>query len=136
MPDLRDGEAFDMPGSANQPFVLKNIGGVYSCSCPAWRYQSPPIERRNRKHLRRLTVETNGRRHATTPGWLRSICKRPNRRETRLRPYRRFLHGSVALGSGMELATERKRLVRPLSAGRFSRVCAMTIRSLREFAHE
>jgi len=32
--------------------VLKNVGGVYSCSCPAWRNQSLPIERRTCKHLR------------------------------------------------------------------------------------
>jgi DNA ligase len=34
--------------------VLKNTGGVYSCSCPAWRNQSAPIERRTCKHLRAL----------------------------------------------------------------------------------
>jgi len=34
--------------------VLKNTGGVYSCSCPAWRNQSTPIERRSCKHLRKL----------------------------------------------------------------------------------
>jgi DNA ligase-1 len=34
--------------------VLKNVGGVYSCSCPAWRNQSVGIERRTCKHLRKL----------------------------------------------------------------------------------
>jgi DNA ligase-1 len=31
---------------------LKNVGGVYSCSCPAWRNQSLAIERRSCKHLK------------------------------------------------------------------------------------
>jgi DNA ligase-1 len=54
MPDLKDGESFEMQGSAAKPYVLKNIGGVYSCTCPAWRNQSVPIERRTCKHLRKL----------------------------------------------------------------------------------
>ena len=52
--DLADGESTTMRGSGAQPYVLKNTGGVYSCSCPAWRNQSTPIERRSCKHLRRL----------------------------------------------------------------------------------
>ena len=54
MPDLRDGESVEIQGSARSPYVLKNVGGVYSCSCPAWRNQSLPIERRSCKHLRTL----------------------------------------------------------------------------------
>lgn len=52
MPDLMDGETAEVKGSARLPYVLKNVGGVYSCSCPAWRNQSLPIERRTCKHLR------------------------------------------------------------------------------------
>ena len=54
MPDLQDGESVEMQGSGSRPYVLKNVGGVYSCSCPAWRNQSVPIERRTCKHLRKL----------------------------------------------------------------------------------
>src|SRR5437879_3286425 len=54
MPDLADGESCEMKGSGATPYVLKNVGGVYSCSCPAWRNQSLPIERRTCKHLRKL----------------------------------------------------------------------------------
>jgi DNA ligase-1 len=54
MPELQDGASVEMAGSASRPYVLKNVGGVYSCSCPAWRHQSLPIERRTCKHLRRL----------------------------------------------------------------------------------
>jgi DNA ligase-1 len=54
MPDLKDGESVEMQGSGSRPYVLKNVGGVYSCSCPAWRNQSVGIERRTCKHLRKL----------------------------------------------------------------------------------
>src|SRR5687768_13141617 len=54
MPDLADGETAEMKGSGAKPYVLKNSGGVYSCTCPAWRNQSTPIERRTCKHLRKL----------------------------------------------------------------------------------
>jgi DNA ligase-1 len=52
MPDLQDGESVEVQGSASRPYVLKNVGGVFSCSCPAWRFQSLPIERRTCRHLR------------------------------------------------------------------------------------
>ncbi|MGE5190922.1 MAG: DNA ligase, partial [Deltaproteobacteria bacterium] len=54
MPDLADGESIEMQGSGRTPYVLKNTGGVYSCTCPAWRNQSLTIERRTCKHLRKL----------------------------------------------------------------------------------
>ena len=53
MNDIADGETAEMQGSGSKPYVLKNIGGVYSCSCPAWRNQSMAIERRTCKHLRK-----------------------------------------------------------------------------------
>lgn len=43
-----------MQGSGSKPYLLKNTGGVYSCSCPAWRNQSIAIEKRTCKHLRKL----------------------------------------------------------------------------------
>jgi DNA ligase-1 len=52
MPDLKDGESAAVQGSARTPYILKNVGGVYSCTCPAWRNQSVSIERRTCKHLR------------------------------------------------------------------------------------
>src|SRR5881392_2999526 len=54
MPDLQDGETTEMQGSGAKPYLLKNTGGVYSCTCPAWRNQSVAIERRTCKHLRKL----------------------------------------------------------------------------------
>ena len=57
MADLQDGESIEMQGSGAKPYVLKNVGGVYSCTCPAWRNQSTAIERRTCKHLRKLRGE-------------------------------------------------------------------------------
>ena len=54
MKELCDGEMFLVKGSGVKPYEVKNTGGVYSCSCPAWRNQSVAIERRTCKHLRKL----------------------------------------------------------------------------------
>src|SRR5688500_9462014 len=54
MPDLADGESVEMKGSGAKPYELKNTGGVYSCTCPAWRNQSLGIEKRTCKHLKKL----------------------------------------------------------------------------------
>jgi DNA ligase-1 len=57
MTDIPDGGQVEMKGSGAKPYVLKNVGGVYSCSCPAWRNQSVGLERRTCKHLRKLRGE-------------------------------------------------------------------------------
>jgi DNA ligase-1 len=57
MRDLQDGDTIEMQGSGARPYALKNTGGVYSCSCPAWRNQSIAIEKRTCKHLRKLRGE-------------------------------------------------------------------------------
>ena len=57
MPDLQDGESVEIQGSAAKPYIIKNVGGVYSCSCPAWRNQSLGIEQRTCKHLRSYRSE-------------------------------------------------------------------------------
>lgn len=53
MPDIAEGETVEIKGSASKPYRLTNVGGVYSCTCPAWRNQSVGIERRTCKHLRK-----------------------------------------------------------------------------------
>ena len=55
--EIADGEVVEVQGSGKKPYQLKNVGGVYSCSCPAWRNQSMPIERRSCKHLRSIRGE-------------------------------------------------------------------------------
>ncbi len=57
MPDLLDGQTAEVWGSGSKPYQLKNVGGVYSCSCPAWRNQSLPIDRRTCKPLRQYRGE-------------------------------------------------------------------------------
>jgi DNA ligase 1 len=57
MPDIDDGETVEVQGSAKEPYVLRNVGGIYSCTCPAWRNQSTAIERRTCKHLRQYCGE-------------------------------------------------------------------------------
>lgn len=52
MPELLDGQVVRVQGSASRPYELKNVAGVLSCSCPAWRNQSLPIDKRTCKHLR------------------------------------------------------------------------------------
>ena len=47
MSDLIDGESIKIQGSASRPYELKNVAGVYSCSCPAcatspWRSTAAP----------------------------------------------------------------------------------------------
>jgi DNA ligase 1 len=51
-PDLADGESREVKGSGAKPYVVTNTGGVYSCTCPAWRHQGLAIERRTCKHLK------------------------------------------------------------------------------------
>ena len=53
MPELLDGQSVEIQGSGAKPYVIKNTGGVYSCSCPAWRNQSAAIDRRTCKHLKK-----------------------------------------------------------------------------------
>jgi DNA ligase-1 len=69
MADLADGESTEMKGSGVKPYVLQNTKGVYSCSCPAWRNQSVPIEKRTCKHLRKLRGDEAERKRIgdTTP---------------------------------------------------------------------
>ncbi len=50
---LEDGESTEVQGSGSARYTLKRSGGVYSCTCPAWRNQSIAIERRTCKHLRK-----------------------------------------------------------------------------------
>jgi DNA ligase-1 len=52
--DLKDGEIAEVQGSAKLPYKIKNIGGVYSCSCIAWKMQSQPIDKRTCRHIRKL----------------------------------------------------------------------------------
>ena len=55
--DLADGEEIQVKGSGSRHYTLRNVGGVFSCTCPAWRNQSLHIDRRTCKHLRKFRGE-------------------------------------------------------------------------------
>lgn len=59
MTTLAEGETLKVPGSGSAVHTIKRSGGVYSCSCPAWRNQSLPPDVRNCKHLVKVGL-TNG----------------------------------------------------------------------------
>ncbi len=49
--EIASGETIQVQGSGSNMYTIKNVGGVYSCSCPAWRNQSKPIDLRTCKHI-------------------------------------------------------------------------------------
>jgi DNA ligase-1 len=68
--EIEDGQTVLVQGSAAKRYELKNTGGVYSCTCPAWRNQSAPIDLRSCKHLAKIRgaeaeTERVGRKVAT-----------------------------------------------------------------------
>jgi len=48
---LADGDSVEVQGSSSR-YKLSRNGGVYMCSCPAWKNQGAAIDRRTCKHLR------------------------------------------------------------------------------------
>ena len=78
MPDIGDGESVEVQGSSGTAYSLKNTGGVYSCTCPAWQFQPAAVDVRSCKHLRvyrgdaaeqaRVGDASPGRRRAPSPG--------------------------------------------------------------------
>jgi DNA ligase-1 len=84
MPDLQDGEVLHVQGSAAKPYELKNTGGVYSCTCPAWRNQSITIERRTCKHLRRLRSDAAEDARITAAGGALEAARNASSRTTRV----------------------------------------------------
>jgi DNA ligase-1 len=52
--DIPEGGELVVAGSGSSKYTLRNVGGAYSCTCPAWMHQSLPTERRTCKHLRKL----------------------------------------------------------------------------------
>ncbi|MFO0722540.1 MAG: DNA ligase [Myxococcota bacterium] len=48
--ELEEHESIEIRGSSGW-YHIKRLGGVYSCSCPAWLHQGLPVELRSCKHL-------------------------------------------------------------------------------------
>jgi DNA ligase-1 len=57
MVDLADGASIEVQGSGSNRYTLKNVGGAYSCSCPAWRNAGGALEKRTCKHLKKYRGE-------------------------------------------------------------------------------
>jgi DNA ligase-1 len=55
--NLQNGQSTVVPGSSGRTYTIQNTGGVYDCTCPAWRHQSLPIDKRTCKHIRALRGE-------------------------------------------------------------------------------
>lgn len=49
-----DGDTTEVQGSGSKLYTLKNVGGVLSCNCMAWRNQSAKIDLRTCKHLKKV----------------------------------------------------------------------------------
>jgi len=52
--DMNDGESRLVQGSAEDPYKITRRGDVFSCTCPAWRHQSNPVNLRTCKHIRSI----------------------------------------------------------------------------------
>ena len=50
---LNEGDVIHIKGSGKKPYEIKKVGGVVSCSCPAWRNIGGPIDVRVCKHIRK-----------------------------------------------------------------------------------
>jgi len=49
---LNEGDKTEVQGSGKKPYLLRRIGGVVDCSCPAWRNLGGPIDVRVCKHIK------------------------------------------------------------------------------------
>jgi DNA ligase-1 len=68
--DLESGQTYEMQGSGKNPYKIKNVGGVYSCSCPAWLNQNLPSNARTCKHIRKLRGDAAEEARLATAGTL------------------------------------------------------------------
>lgn len=53
------GDVEFVQGSGAKPYELKNVDGVLSCSCPAWRNFGGPVDKRTCKHLKQVRGEAS-----------------------------------------------------------------------------
>ena len=49
---LNEGDKTEIQGSGKKPYIVRKIGGVVDCSCPAWRNLGGPIDVRVCKHIK------------------------------------------------------------------------------------
>ena len=87
MRDLENGERRTLQGSRPTPYSVQRDDrrdgvSVYSCSCPAWRFQQKPIEARTCKHLAQVRGQEleDERVLAITSGYLACTACSPSSR--------------------------------------------------------
>lgn len=49
---LNEGDKVEIQGSGKKPYIVRKVGGVVDCSCPAWRNLGGPIDNRVCKHIK------------------------------------------------------------------------------------
>ncbi|OWZ18419.1 ATP-dependent DNA ligase [Phytophthora megakarya] len=68
---LVDGTFHDVKSASGSTYIVKRLGMVYSCNCPAWRNQRHPPTSRTCKHLKQLLGDefetVRARASATAP---------------------------------------------------------------------
>ena len=77
--ELADGETTQVKGSGSSIYTLKNTGGLYSCTCPAWMHQGLPIEKRTCKHLRAFRGDEAETKRLGSAGLLSGKPARPKK---------------------------------------------------------
>lgn len=74
----------EVKGSGKKPYILSQDGPVFSCTCPAWRNQSQPIDKRTCKHLKaHLGEDVELTRTATNTVEIEKIMTRADGRKLR-----------------------------------------------------
>lgn len=73
--ELEEHESIEIRGSSGW-YHIKRLGGVYSCSCPAWLHQSLPVEKRSCKHL--IAVFGEEHEKARTGGAVSRVVRSPS----------------------------------------------------------
>lgn len=112
-----DGEMTEVQGSGKNPYILKNVGGVLSCSCPAWRNQSVTIDKRTCKHLKSVRGAAQeaariGASAPTAPSPAPAAIPAPSgQAASRTAGYKKSAVGTIAaerLASGEKLRPDEK----------------------------
>src|SRR5437879_5026856 len=102
--DLENGQVYEMQGSGKNPYKIKNVGGVYSCTCPAWLNQSLPSNARTCKHIRKLRADPVEEARLASAGTLERTQVPGVRRARDVRPVRGPVEVPGRRGAVVEVA--------------------------------
>jgi hypothetical protein len=125
-PPLRDGATFSVPGASGSIYFIKNVGGVYSCSCPSWRHQRRDPSYRSCSHLIRYRGAQDEALRINPGGW-NNLTKVLERQLVRFRPVPTSTASGHARQQAASGTTARLSTVRCgfcLNYGHNARTCA------------